>query len=36
MPGVNFERLRNEITMDQVLNLIGIERRSAPLVTTEH
>ena len=25
MPGINFEQLRNEITMDQVLDLIGFE-----------
>lgn len=28
MPGVNFEQLRNEITMDQVLDLIGFELTS--------
>ena len=28
MPGINFEQLRNEITMAQVLDLIGFERTS--------
>jgi DNA primase len=28
MPGINFEQVRNEITMAQVLNLIGFELTS--------
>lgn len=28
MPGVNFEQLRNEITISQVLTLIGFEKTS--------
>ena len=37
MPGIDFDRLRREITMEQVLNLLGFEpsqRTGRPMVRT--